>query len=514
MRPLYRAALVMIAFAPAFAAAETLDEKVQRMEGELQQLKQEMAAEKKPEPTPAPVPPVAALAAKPEGESSGFSYRDIVDRVKLGAYGSVRFEHNTLDDIHNTFTLRRLVMTTDANIAPRLRSFFELEFERFRELEVEKDFAGTDQGFETEQAIEATNGSEIALEQVWLQYDVYDWLRMRIGGVLVPVGRFNINHDDNRWDLPRRPLVDRGSSVLPSTAAWDELGVGFNGDLELTDSLLANYQFFVVNGVSLDFEHEQIVETRVGDTTLNETEVKVQPSTGTFNLDNKDGKAVTGRFALSPQLGSEIATSFYWGRYTPDFLPNENVYSLSVDGLYTWGPFAIEAEYVFTHFGGITNVAKGFAEKAINSESVNESPQLENEVEFELAGLAKDKQGYWIEARYSFWPQFLNRTPLGSYFDDPRLIAVFRPEQVWFHDLVSEIDYSNSVLTGIESESTYLNRLTWGLAYRPVPSVVFQLAFEWTFAENGTELSAVTNYLPSNGEDHCEAVLLGAAFGF
>ena len=62
---------------------------------------------------------------------------------------------------------------------------------------------------------------------------------MRTGGVLVPVGRFNINHDDNRWDLPRRSLIDRGVPVLPSTAAWDELGAGFNGDIPLSDSWLA-----------------------------------------------------------------------------------------------------------------------------------------------------------------------------------------------------------------------------------------------------------------------------------
>ena len=68
-------------------------------------------------------------------------------------------------------------------------------------------------------------------EQAWLQYDVNDWLKLRAGDVLVPLGRFNLNHDDNRWDIPRRSLVDRGVSVLPAPAAWDELGVGFLGDM-------------------------------------------------------------------------------------------------------------------------------------------------------------------------------------------------------------------------------------------------------------------------------------------
>src|SRR5205807_1547319 len=104
-------------------------------------------------------------------------------------------------------------------------------------------------------------------------------------------------------------------------------------------------------GVSLDADIEKVAQARVGDTTLTADEVELAPSTGTFNADSKDGKAVSGRFVLSPSLDSELATSFYWGRYTPDFLPNEDLYSISGDGKYALGPFEVEGEYVFTHFG-------------------------------------------------------------------------------------------------------------------------------------------------------------------
>ncbi|NOT53876.1 MAG: hypothetical protein HOP18_04655 [Deltaproteobacteria bacterium] len=40
----------------------------------------------------------------------------LLERIKLGGYGSTRFEGNSLDQLHNTFTLRRLVLTTDAKI--------------------------------------------------------------------------------------------------------------------------------------------------------------------------------------------------------------------------------------------------------------------------------------------------------------------------------------------------------------------------------------------------------------
>jgi len=375
--------------------------------------------------------------------------------------------------------------------------------------------SGPGNDLQAQQTIETSGENEISLEQAWLQYDLYDWLRLRGGAVLVPLGRFNINHDDDRWNLPRRPLVDRGVPVLPSEAAWDELGVGFNGDIPITDTLLGNYQIYVVNGVSLNTEFSTIAQTRQGDTTLIETEVEISPQAGTFDIDNKDAKALGGRFMLSPQLGTELAGSFYWGRYTPDFLPNENIYSLSADGLYTHGPFQVEGEYVYTHFGGIENVARGFAERVVNSESAIENDQVENEVDFELANLADSKQGYWLEFRYSFWPEFLNRTPLGYPFDHPQLIAVFRPEQVWFGGLVDEITFQNGVLTTFDKMNTRLNRLTWGLAYRPVPLVVFQIAVEWYRAKDGTSLSQVTNFLPAGpGQNEANAFLVGAAFGF
>src|SRR4030095_10261824 len=184
------------------------------------------------------------------------------DRVRVGGYGSLGFSVTDNPELKNNFELRRFVLTADARMAPRLSAYLELEFERFRKLEIEKSLTPAEGGLTAEQAVEGTNESEISLEQVWLQYDVQDWLKFRGGGVLVPLGRFNINTDDNSWHLPRRSLVDRGVPVLPSTAAWDELGVGFLGDVPITEDVLLNYQAYVVNGVSLDFNFEQIAQTR------------------------------------------------------------------------------------------------------------------------------------------------------------------------------------------------------------------------------------------------------------
>jgi len=435
--------------------------------------------------------------------------------VQIGGYGSVRFEANSARGENATFTLRRLVLTADASIAPRLRSYFELEFERFREIELERKVFSENGGLTIKQSVDGSDQSAIELEQAWLEYELAQPLKIRAGAVLVPLGRFNLNHDDNRWDLPRRSLVDRGVPVLPSTAAWDELGAGFLGQVPVGRQANLDYQVYVVNGVALDVEFEQIVKTRSPEPAKQVIEAKVAPSTGGFASDVKEGKAVTGRVALSPALGHEIAGSWYWGQYTPDFLGREDLWSFGLDGRTGLGPIELEGQWVYTHFDGIEGVARDLARIARDSEAEFENPDLETEVEFELSGLARNKHGYWVDLRYRFWPAFLSDTFLGSHFDNPQLVAVLRGEQVWLDDLVEEVAFGGGQLTAFETDDRRVDRITTGLAYRPVPLVVFQLAYELTQTDNGKSLAGVTNFLPAGEhEDTSHAVLVGAAFGF
>jgi hypothetical protein len=519
------------------ARAETLTERVERMERELQELKTELkrrndadaareardaeAARKAAEAkaAEAATPPATASAAATASErypKAGAVVDTVLDRVKLGGYGSFRYEGSSLAEQKNTFTYRRFVLTTDANIAPRLHAYMELEFERFRELELEKEQSRQEGGLTIEQTVEGTADSEISFEQGWLQFDMTDWLKFRGGAVLVPVGRFNLNHDDNRWDIPRRSLVDRGTPALPVTAAWDELGVGFLGDIPIVPpTQKLDYQFYVVNGVALDSEFEQIARTRSPESPETAVEVKLQPATGTFGSDVKDAKAVTGRLAWSPAIGQEIGGSWYWGQYTPDVLGNQALWTLALDGLSTYGPFELEAEGVFTRFEGTGKLARRLAQVARDSVSETENPDLNTEVEFELAGLAKNKYGYWLEGRYRFWPEFLTPTPLGRYFDNPQLVAVVRGEQVFLDGLITEAEFGGGVLEALGRENRMVNRFTVGLAYRPVPLVVFSVAYELTWTNRGTSLASVTNFLPAQQDENlANIVLVGAAFGF
>lgn len=463
------------------------------------------------EPTGAETAPLQTATVDEPGTLKTLS--SIADRVALGGYGSARFETDSPSDLNTTFTLRRFVLTTDANIAPRLRAFFELEFERFRKLELEQTGAPSGSGLETELAIEGTNGSEIALEQAYIDFEAYKELHFQAGAILVPVGRFNLNHDDNRWDVPRRPLVDRGAPVLPVPVAWDELGVGATGTIDTDRAGQFKYWLQVMNGTVLDPQIETIVETREGDTLLKETEVKISSNTGSFSWDTKDAKAVAGRALWSPTLGSEMAGSFYWGRYTPDYLANESVYTLAFDGATDIGPIQVQGEFAYTHFSGIRSVAESLARRTFNNEAAIENESVEYEVEFELAGLATEKYGYWLYLRYPFFPEFMRDTVLGQPFENPQFALFAQPEQVWFGNLVDTVEYVDSELTEFSSQDRFLTRFTTGVSYRPTPLVVFSLAYEYTLTNSGKSLGSVTNYLATNA-NHSNSFLAGVAFGF
>jgi hypothetical protein len=267
--------------------------------------------------------------------------------------------------------------------------------------------------------------------------------------------------------------------------------------------------------VTLDSEIERTVQTRAGDTSELEVEVELRPTRGTANLDVKNGKGVTGRVAWNPLIGNEIGASFYVGQYTPGDLNKELLVSGALDGLLTLGPFELEGEFLYTSFGNVKRVARNFAERVRTQSAAVENDELEVEVEFDLAGLAATKHGYWLEARYRLFPDWLKRSILGRRFQNPQLVPTLRWEQAWLDGRVRRVAFSDAVVSRIDTEDRFVNRVTLGLAYRPVPLVVFQAAYEYTWTNKGTSLAEVTNFIPAQVKERdVGSFLFGVAFGF
>ena len=473
------------------------------------------------------------LAAGPPQQRYG---RGILgESVKIGGYGSFRFETNNIDlgpRIGNlppvrrgfdAFDFRRFVGTLDATPAERLRVYTEIEFERFNEIEVERTAIPENRGTRNRagtrfiQEVEGQSGSEISLEQGWVQYDFGKPLGVRMGVVLPPLGRFNIQHDDDYWDLPRRTLVDRGGPVLPVKSAWRELGAGLLGNIPVGQGYL-DYQFYVMGGVGLDFSLEEVVSLRQGRNLL-ELEPEIAFSSGPFNgTDPAD--AVGWRVAFSPKLGNEIALSGYHGKYTPAFLNAESsINSAAVDGKLTLGRWEVEGEFVYTDFGRLEAVLQDIAAQAVDAAAATSSAEtasLESEVEAEFAGpFTNQRYGYWVDFKYRFWPRFLDKTFLGRGFENPQLIPILRLERIWFNDLVREFTFSDGRITNLEREDMEQQRISLGLTYRPIPSVAFTGAYERNQRIQGSTL-IFPQVLGLGGvpDKSYDAFLFGVSFGF
>lgn len=463
-----------------------------------------------------------------QGAVSGLqSLLDESSRLKFGGYGSIRFENGNAD-MPSTFTFRRFVLTTDVQVNDRLSFFSEIEYERFSELELEKDvFKIAEQddrgritkGLGFKQEIEGTDGSEIALEQAWAKYKILgDKLAFQVGALLVPVGRFNLYHDDNLYEIPRRPLVVKGAPVIPASAAWTELGAGFLGTLTLFDDQKLSYWAYIMNGVELDaiIENEVKFQERTPGGTgpvtrrdVLELEVELRNASGSFNKDGNNDKAYAGRIAWAPTLNMEFGLSVYGGRYTDVITgADENIKTWAGDLVYRRGPFEIVAEGYHTSFGDTAKVFRGLADRITNGESQSADPILESEIEIAASGFSSDRFGYYVDLKYHFWPSFLNNTFLATGFEEPELVLVGRAETVVWRNFIKEVRIINGGVF-IDDEDRVQDRYTLALAYRPVPDWVMSLAWEYTFAKKGDEL-----LFPAVGTKNMSSVLAGMSFAF
>jgi carboxypeptidase family protein len=456
------------------------------------------------------------------------------DMVRIGGYGSFRYEANNIPDGpqignlpplkfgHNGFDFRRLVLTVDAAPTKRLRFYSEIEFERLNEIEIERNAIPENRGRETRdrqgtrfiQEVEGTSHGEIALEQAWGQFNFNDEIAVRGGVILPPVGRYNILHDDDYWDLPRRPLSSRGATVTPTKIAWREVGAGVLINKPLGDGYF-DAQAYVVNGPRLDFVMEEVVSLREGRNLL-ELEPEIAFSSGAFD-GSQSTAGFTWRTAMSPKLGHEIALSGYHGKYTPDYLTVQPwVHTIAVDGKTTWGNFEVEGEFIYTDFHKfdvvINDIAHQFVDSAAKTFS-SETSILETEVEAEFAGpLTDSRAGFWIDFKYRLRPKWLQQV---SELDDPHFIPILRWERVWYRDLVRGFEFANSEITSLNTEDTAQERLSIGLALRLMPSVVVSTAWEHNRLLNGGNFiwpqPVGTDPIPGKSFD---SFVVGMAFGF
>ncbi len=137
-------------------------------------------------------------------------------KLMIGGYGEAHYNQPIEADVSNNGTLdvHRVVMLFGYNFNSKTQFITELEFEHV---------------------------SEVYVEQAFLQYKLTDYINLRGGLMLIPMGIVNEYHEPTTFFGVERPLVDK--SIVPTT--WREVGVGVTGNI-LPINL--KYQAYIVNG--------------------------------------------------------------------------------------------------------------------------------------------------------------------------------------------------------------------------------------------------------------------------
>lgn len=186
-------------FATTLANAETTEEKINRLEAELN-----------------------ALADEVETQTSA-SKSSFMDRTKIGGYGELHY--NNLDGKDDQIDLHRFVLFFGHEFNDKVRMFSELE--------VEHGIAGESQV------------GEVEVEQAYVEMDINSNHNAKAGVFLIPVGILNETHEPTTfYGVERNPLE---KNIVPAT--WWEAGAGLSGRL---GSQGFSYDAAITSGLEVD----------------------------------------------------------------------------------------------------------------------------------------------------------------------------------------------------------------------------------------------------------------------
>jgi hypothetical protein len=367
-------------------------------------------------------------------------------KATIGGYADIKYGSltgPTLDNLsRNSFNQERMVPFIYADVTDHVKFATEIEFER---------------GAPNSPGANGTNAGSMNLEFAQLDYLLHEAINLRAGMLLMPIGKFNLLHDSPLNDLPDRPMVSR--LVIPST--WFEAGGGIYGTLYPSSLSKVDYEFYVVNGMGCNAQGSTITDVS-----------GTRNCRGSVSRDLNDNKGVVGRLAFSPFLGVEIAGSSFYGQYSNRNAAgvnnqDNNIGIYAIDWTLQRGPFEIIGEAAWSRITGNQGTTPA-----------TQGPD----------GMF----GYYIQGNYHFMPEFLKKWAPGHFTEASTFTAVIRWETV-------DTDTGNKtrLANGQISNQRDLERLTFGLNFRPIEDTVFKFSYMFNTQKN----TSITNFVNNPGNN-------------
>jgi hypothetical protein len=326
--------------------------------------------------------------------------------LSLGGYGEFNFQKFTSDQRgrRDQFDLLRFILYTGYKFNDRILLNAEIEFEHA--------LIGA--------STESSPSGEVEVEFAYLDFALWEWLNVRAGLVLVPIGFINEVHEPPFFHGVFRPEVER--TIIPTT--WREGGVGIFGTLAPG----LEYRAYVLNGLNAQgFSSNGIRSGR---------------QSGNRAL--ADDLAGTVRVDYSPFAGASLGGSFWAGDSGQD------------------GDFDGEKPGAFTLLWELHAQLKwrGLELRTLGTfTSIDDAAVLSRALEDTIA---EDIFGFYAEAAYDVLPLVLPDT---THY----LAPFFR------YELFDSQDAVPRGFARVPGKNVQL--YTIGLDYKPHPQVVLKLEY-------------------------------------
>ena len=335
------------------------------------------------------------------------------NKLTIGTYAQIDYNHQVGDTVrHNgVMDVHRLVLLLAYKFSDKTSFVTEIEFEHVK---------------------------EVFIEQAFLNIQLKDWLNLRGGLMLVPMGIINEYHEPTTFLSVERPLVDK--YIVPTT--WREIGLGIGGHI---NSASIGYQLYVFNGF-LGYDGNARFRGFDG---YRKGRQKAAKSVFTFpNLSAKiDYYGIPGlKIGLAGYVGKSSTTS-----YNNLNTSNELAVQTADSSVVSIAMIGLDARYRFKNIWTRGQIIY----------SSNKNTAAYNV--FGETDLGSVLMGYYLEFGYNFWSLIANNTkhdliPFIRY-------EYFNTQQKVYSDVIKNPAYDRS-------------DITFGISFKVVNGVVVKADYQ------------------------------------
>lgn len=414
----------------------------------------------------------AFLQAQESMETQTFGKTDSVKnpRLQLGGYGEMvmqrmfysdnvfryKYPETHQDETHGRFDLPHVVFYLGYNFGHGWKLSTEVEFEH--------GGAGVATEIESEEGGEYENeiekGGEVVIEQFWIEKTWNDYLNVRIGHIIVPVGLTNMHHMPTEFFSNLRP--EEESMILPCT--WHETGVGIWGKA-------GSWRYEALFLPGLDAERFNDANWIKGGGT-SPYEFKIANTyASAFRVDNSSVK------------GLRMGVSGYFGYSAINSLKEERYKNKNIDGAVTIGTF--DAVYDDHHILARTNFIYGnlgdsYEISIINKNLPSASPSPRTNV-------ASNVLSYYVEAGYDILSFFDRKDRLYvyghyGYYNSMYKTAENIPSKGWCEKNIYSFGLNYFPMKGLVIKAEYAMR-DFKAPYNDEPTVSLGIAYSGFFSK-------------------------------